>query len=214
MALTLNAMKELKEFTNFTQLRFYCSKPGVRTLNLVTALNSTGEAVVQYFSGQTNVQPDACGSFIRLDDDNSKLAQSCHRWGKGNNDIFYVGKWGRGRFQTRLIDFPIFEYSALRWSLYHHSGKFDCDDKGGAAIPGSFWQVFVRWEFFCFNHIISNKICATAAKPFSVFLLQFDVGNLSSSDRVQPLGRGRSGYKGIAHHILSVILRVIFNYHF
>ena len=158
MALTLNAMKELKEFTNFTQLRFYCSKPGVRTLNLVTALNSTGEAVVQYFSGQTNVQPDACGSFIRLDDDNSKLAQSCHRWGKGNNDIFYVGKWGRGRFQTRLIDFPIFEYSALRWSLYHHSGKFDCDDKGGAAIPGSFWQVFVRWEFFCFNHIISNKI--------------------------------------------------------
>ncbi|XP_027043373.1 uncharacterized protein LOC113671396 [Pocillopora damicornis] len=92
MALNLNAMKELKEFTNFTQLRFYCSKPGVRTLNLVTALNSTGEAVVQYFSGQTNVQPDACGSFIRLDDDNSKLAQSCHRWGKGNNNIFYVGK--------------------------------------------------------------------------------------------------------------------------
>ena len=30
---------------------------------MITASNCSGEAVVQYFSGQTDEQPDACGSF-------------------------------------------------------------------------------------------------------------------------------------------------------
>ena len=63
---------------------------------MLTASNSSGEAVVQYFSGQTDEQPDACVSFVRLTlDDNSKLASICKDWGLANGKYF-VGKWGNG----------------------------------------------------------------------------------------------------------------------
>ena len=68
-------MKELRTLINFTQLRFHCKKqkPG-RTFHINTFKNSSGEAVVQYFSGQTDVLPYACGSFYKMNDDNSELA--------------------------------------------------------------------------------------------------------------------------------------------
>ena len=76
-------MKELRSNVSFTQLRFFCSKQQGRTFHLTTAANSTGEAVVQYFSGQTDARPDACGSFVRMEDDNSAMAQVCKEWGGG-----------------------------------------------------------------------------------------------------------------------------------
>ncbi|KAL9963775.1 hypothetical protein ACROYT_G027315 [Oculina patagonica] len=80
--LTKSAMDELRTHLPFTQIRFHCSKRHHgRTFHVTTAANSTGEAVVQYFSGQTDVQPGACGSFVRMDDDNSGLAGICHKWG-------------------------------------------------------------------------------------------------------------------------------------
>ena len=73
---------------------------------MVTASNSSGEAVVQYFSGQTDEQPDACGSFVRLKwDDNSKLADICKDWGLVSGKYF-VGKWGHGEDEDRLYRFP------------------------------------------------------------------------------------------------------------
>ena len=74
MFLTTNAMNELRTQMFFTQLRFYCSKKQGRTFHVTTAANSSGEAVVQYFSGQTDVQPASCGSFVTMENDNSKLA--------------------------------------------------------------------------------------------------------------------------------------------
>ena len=48
---------------------FHCQKKQGRTFHMVTASNSSGEAVVQYFSGQTDEQPDACGSFeLKIED--------------------------------------------------------------------------------------------------------------------------------------------------
>ena len=74
MVLQKSAMKELRTHLSFTQLRFHCRKKQGRTFHLVTAFNSSGEAVVQYFSGRTDEQPDACVSFVRLTLDNySKL---------------------------------------------------------------------------------------------------------------------------------------------
>ena len=76
MVLQKSVMKELRRHLSFTQLRFHCRKKQGRTFHVVTASNSSGEAVVRYFSGQTDEQPDACGSFVRLTwDDNSKLAR-------------------------------------------------------------------------------------------------------------------------------------------
>ena len=47
-----NAMNELTTHLSFTQLRFHCSKQQGHTFHVTTVANSTGEAVVQYFSGQ------------------------------------------------------------------------------------------------------------------------------------------------------------------
>ena len=93
---------ELGRHLSFTQLRFHCRKKQGRTFHVVTAFSSSGEAVVQYFSGRTDEQPDACVSFVRLTlDDNSKLASICKDWGLANGK-YYVGKWGHGRDQKRL----------------------------------------------------------------------------------------------------------------
>ena len=81
MGISMNALKELRKQLSFTQLRFHCSKQQGRTFHVTTVANSSGEAVVQYFSGQTAIFPKSCGSFVRMDDDNSLLATQCHRWG-------------------------------------------------------------------------------------------------------------------------------------
>ena len=81
MVLTKTAMNELRTHLSFTQLRFYCTKKYGRTFHVTTAANSTGEAVVQYFSGQTGVQPASCGSYVRMKNDNSASAGVCQKWG-------------------------------------------------------------------------------------------------------------------------------------
>ena len=74
MVMQKSAMKELRRHLSFSKLRFHCRKKQGRTLHVVTATNSSGEAVVRYFSGQTDEEPDACVSFVRLKrDDNSEL---------------------------------------------------------------------------------------------------------------------------------------------
>ena len=57
LLLTTDAMKELTTNLSLTQLRFHCSKNKGRTLYLTMAANGSGEAVVQYFSGQTDARP-------------------------------------------------------------------------------------------------------------------------------------------------------------
>ena len=119
--ITRGAMKELYEDLNFQQIRFHCRKHSVgRTFHVVTASNSAGNAVVQYFSGLTNVQPVSCGSYVRMEDDNSELARRCSEW--------YV-----------------YIYAKYHWSLNLHNYRpFECDDYGASQSYGDFWKVFVR----------------------------------------------------------------------
>ena len=83
MVLTKTAMNELRTHLSFTLLRFYCSKNNGHTIHLTTAANSIGEAVVQYFTGQTDVQPASCGSYVRMENDNSYLGGDCKKWKNG-----------------------------------------------------------------------------------------------------------------------------------
>ena len=110
--LTANAMLELRTHLSFTQMRFHCSKQQRRTFHVTTVANSSGEAVVQYLSGQTNVQPDACGSFVKMDDDDSLMARRCHEWGVDGwtiNNVFKIGKWGPSyHSQLEIIGSPCF----------------------------------------------------------------------------------------------------------
>ena len=134
MFLTETAMNELRTHLSFTQLRFYCSKQQGRTFHITTAANSSGEAVVQYFSGQTNVNPASCGSFVRMENDNSKLAGVCNQW--------YNGVWGNPGDQDRLYNHAAFVYGAHHWLLA--GSRWECDDINVGVSSGDFWKVFVR----------------------------------------------------------------------
>ena len=153
--LTESAMLELRKHMSFTQLRFHCSKQQGRTFHVTTVTNSSGEAVVQYFSGQTNIQPDACGSFVRMDDDDSLMAGLCHEWGADGwaaiwqDSVFKIGKWGPPYHgQGRFFDHSAFVIHLYHWILDQNGSRFECDDhKVGinyTVSSGDFWKVFVR----------------------------------------------------------------------
>ena len=128
---------------HFTQLRFYCSKQRGRTFHVITAANSTGEAVVQYFSGQTDVLPYSCNSFYRMEDDNSKLAAQCDKWGYDGSK--FVGKWGHSSFkrQERLYLGPVRIPTLRFW--YFSNAKWLCDeDDVPGLLPGGVWKIYVR----------------------------------------------------------------------
>lgn len=103
-------MKELRTQLSFTQLRFHCTKQQGRTFHVTTAANSTGEAVVQFFSGQRDTRPNAaCGSFMRMRDDTSKLAGECSRWSSwgasSGGERFKVVAYVNGKYHW-LFDNP------------------------------------------------------------------------------------------------------------
>ena len=151
---TQTAMKELRSLINFTQLRFHCKKQGRgRTFHIATVKNSSGEAVVQYFSGQTDVLPIACGSFYEMSDDNSELTQKCQSWGK-DDGAYKVNKWGhemdstlgKDQNETRLFDHAVFVQGQVHWMIGFFN-RFECDDYdiiGTTVKRGDFWEIFVR----------------------------------------------------------------------
>ena len=112
---------------------------------MTTAANSTGEAVVQYFSGRTDVQPASCGSYVRMENDNSKLGIVCEKWGL-ESGVYEVGKWGHGQDEDRLYNHPAFAKAAYHWLLV--PGTVYCDDwhhgHHVGTTTGDFWKVYVR----------------------------------------------------------------------
>lgn len=137
------ALHGLMTLMPFTQLRFHCSKQQGRTFHVTTAANSSGKAVVQYLSGQTNDKPDSCGSFVRMEDDDSKLAKTCDQWRGGKGGNVPLGKWG----EASLYDHTAFTGGSSHWLLT--TRRFECDDflHYGKFVPlssGDFWKVFVR----------------------------------------------------------------------
>jgi len=142
MFLSKSAMKELRTHLSFTQLRYHCTKQQGRTFHVTTVANSTGEAAVQYLSGQVDVQPDACGSFVRMENDSSRLAGNCGRWGFDN--AYQVGKWGHQRNEDRLYDHPAFVVNSYHWYLTPGGLRWECDDYRVGVSVGDFWKVFVR----------------------------------------------------------------------
>ena len=140
MVLTKTAMNELRALLSFTQLRFHCSKNIGRTFHVTTADNSAGEAVVQYFSGQTDVQPASCGSYFTMENDNSRLAGACQNWA--------LAKWGHAPFdEERLYDHPAWVLHLYHWALNHPRGqakRWECDDHLAGVTTGDFWKIYVR----------------------------------------------------------------------
>ena len=142
--LTKTAMGELRTHLSFAQLRFHCSKQQGRTFHVTTVANSIGEAVVQYFSGQTDVHPDACSSFVRMENDNSFLAQVCSQWGKIGLS-FHVGKWGHANNdEDRLYYASAFVKDSYHFEVTPSGSRWECDDYLVGVSSGDFWKVYVR----------------------------------------------------------------------
>ena len=142
--ITKDAMKELRTHLSFTQLRFHCSKQKGRTIHVTTAANSSGEAVVQFFSGQTDSRPLGCGSFKRMKDDNSITTASCHEWKDMKGD--------QAKFaQERLNDHPFYLPRANHWYLPNGNQRWECDDFKKNSHTEFFIFLFIQnFLFFYF----------------------------------------------------------------
>ena len=146
MVLSTSALKELRTHLSFTQLRFHCNKKQlVRTFHVTTVTNSAGDAVVQFFSRQTDTMPFSCGSFATLTGDNSLLAGDCANWGKDHGN-YNVGKWGH-EGERELYKYPAFVGFSYHWATNPAWDRWDCDDLdhlGHNVSPGDFWKIYVR----------------------------------------------------------------------
>ena len=143
MIIRNSAINELRSHVPFTQLRFHCNKEHGRTIHMVTAANSAGEAVIQYFTGQTETMPASCGPFLRMKDDNSFLAQQCHRWGRNDDGQFYSGTWSH-QGMRESYDHPAFIVNSYHWVTHPAGNRWECDDFLIEPSSGDFWRGFVR----------------------------------------------------------------------
>ncbi|XP_044168635.1 uncharacterized protein LOC114977100 [Acropora millepora] len=138
MVITTSAMKELYGDLNFQQIRFHCRKHSVgRTFHVVTVANNSGNAVVQYFSGLTDALPDFCGSYVRMEDDDSRMAKQC-----------FSAQWSSTRVKEektvkRVYDHAVQIPGKHFWNLAKRK-IFECDDYVASQSSGDFWKVFVR----------------------------------------------------------------------
>ena len=142
IVLAPQGMRELRTHLFFTQLRFHCSKQQGRTLHVTTAADNTGEAVVQFFSRQTDVKPYACGLLERLKGDNSVLAINCTKWEKGAGS-YYAGKWGHGGV-SELYIFPVFIINFCHWTTWTDADRWECDDEEKSVSSGDLWKIYFR----------------------------------------------------------------------
>lgn len=142
-------MNELRTLHKFTQIRFRCYKQHGRTIDLVTVANSTGEAVVEYFSGQTDKEPSSCGSFARVKGDNSRLAKQCTRWGTNKTTgQHYAGLWSGTRSGEEVMyDHALYVAREAHWTIGRSGGRWECDDfvnVNYTVSENDFWRVYVR----------------------------------------------------------------------
>ena len=137
-----DGFKQLKIGMGFTQIRFYClKKERGRVIHIMTSNNSMGTDVVNFFT-VSNTLPRACGSFTRLPNDNSSLAQNCDKWGYPTKD-----RWGHA---LQLGDDHLFKRPFL-WEgtrfykiIPGNSKNLQCDDINDSLSLGDRWEVFVR----------------------------------------------------------------------
>ena len=144
LVLSPDGMRGLRTILPFNQLRFHCRKqqPG-RTFHVKTAANASGEAVVAFFGGDTDVFPKACGSFEKLEGDNSVLASRCVEWGK-EKGAYRVGKWGHEGHKELYI-YSAFIVGNYHWITWPGSNTWQCENTlEKTAASGDFWRIYVR----------------------------------------------------------------------
>ena len=139
--LVTEGLKNLRSDIGFQQFRFYCRKatPG-RVFHITTKTTSLGEAVVQYFTENTSVPPQACDSFTALPDDNSTLSGECMKWGYPTKNT-----WGKNATTPQNI--KLYKKLVL-WrtesAVAMGPSDYFCDDLTKNGTDGDTWEFFVR----------------------------------------------------------------------
>ena len=139
--LVADGLKNLRSDMGFQQFRFYCRKatPG-RVFHIMTKTTSLGEAVVQYFTGNTSVPPQACDSFTALPDDNSTLSGKCMEWGYPTKNT-----WGKNATTPQNI--KLYKKLVL-WrtesGVAMGPSDYFCDDLTKNGTDGDTWEFYVR----------------------------------------------------------------------
>ena len=143
--LTMNGLLGLRTNMGFEQMRFYCHKkiPG-KVFHVATNKNPLGEAVLQYFTGNTTTPPQACDSFSTFPDDNSTLSRKCAEWGDPFNSNF----WGKNltsklQMSTRLVVWRP-PPGAKPYIVAMANNDYFCEDNEKQGYPGDEWKVYVR----------------------------------------------------------------------
>ena len=162
-------MKELRSNVSFTQLRFYCSKQQGSTFHVTTAANSTGEAVVQYFSGQTDARSDACGSFVRMEDDNSAMAKVCKKWGVQSLSISSLTN-GVSTIRTMKSGCMItwFSSGTNNFGCFHQKVR----DSNAMILRAVFRQV-IFGRYMCVEDSIDKIIIFAAHTKITIYIKYF-----------------------------------------
>ena len=139
--LVTEGLKNLRSDMGFQQFRFYCRKatPG-RVFHIMTKTTSLGEAVVQYFTGNTSVPPQACDSFTALPDDNSTLSGKCMEWGYPTKNT-----WGKNATTRQNIKlYKKFVLWRTESAVAMSRSDYFCDDLTKNGTDGDTWEFYVR----------------------------------------------------------------------
>jgi len=154
---TGKAMLDILNKMGFHQIHFYCHKKSVgRVVSIMTKNNTAGQQVVRYFTDDAfalTTFPDACGSFDRLPEDTSILAQNCAKWGKYSSGKVKVNKWsryeahGKGRLVTCPIAMDTVPARGFGCTWKKPKVRFYCDDSFVSPQPYNVldtWRISVR----------------------------------------------------------------------
>lgn len=142
--LEMKGFLDFRADMGFEQMRFYCHKkiPG-KVFHVATETNSLGEAVIQYFTGNTTTLPHACDSFSTFPDDNSTLSLKCAEWGGfGYSDI-----WGKNKTTSLSMWHRLVVWRATSEETYvvaMCNNNYFCEDNKKQGSPGDEWKVYVR----------------------------------------------------------------------
>ena len=167
LVLSPDGMREMRTILPFYQLGLHCCKQQHgRTFLVKTAINASGGAVVGFFSGHTDVFPNACGSFEKLKGDNSVLASRCVEWGKEKGP-YRVGKWGH-EGQKELSVYSAFIVGSYHRITWPGSNIWECDDTlEKIAASGDFWRIYFRWKLCCHFCILEHFLFTFETLAFS-----------------------------------------------
>lgn len=139
----------LKADMGFDQIRLFCSKKSVgRVVDIITAQNTTGKFVVDYYTiDSIKVQPKACGSYEVLPQDTSELVKQCSQWGCNKNRVCGINRWGTFHSIGKSHRLYGFTVGLNKKHSFRMTGNFACDDQSGSPEPlsiGDIWAIYVR----------------------------------------------------------------------